>query len=98
MTYNILIRKQAKGGYVATALGWPEFVAEAATRVEALERIRATLAGLVARGELVEIELPLPQSLVPASYADTFGAFRHDPTFKRFVNATRTYHRTRNRN
>ncbi len=96
MTYSVLIRKHPKGGYVATALGWPEFAAKAPTRTEALDRIREIIAHLVAQGELVEVEIPLPQPVIPASYTETFGMFRNDPSFKKFVAATRTYRRKRN--
>ena len=96
MPYSVLIRKQPKGGYIATALAWPEFVAEAATRAEALKRIQELLTQLVTQGELVEVEVPLPPPHVAVSYKDTFGMFRNDPTFKAFVAATNAYRRKRN--
>ncbi|MBI3363029.1 MAG: hypothetical protein HY023_18150 [Chloroflexi bacterium] len=98
MTYNVLLRKRPKGGYIATALGWPEVAAEAATRAEAIDRIRKAIAGIIAQGELVQVEVPLPQATIQAVYAETFGMFRNDPTFGKFVTAVNTYRRKRNRN
>ena len=97
MTYDVLARKHPQGGYVATALRWPEVVAEAATQTEALDRIREAIAVLVAQGEVVQVEVPLPLAAIPAPYTETFGMFRHDPTFDKFVAAVKAYRRKRNR-
>lgn len=97
MTYSVLIQKNPSGGYIARAMSWPEFVAQAATRAEAIIQIRETIAHLLAKGEIVEVEIPQPTGIITAAYAETFGAFKGDPTFTKFVKATRSYHLKRNK-
>jgi len=50
----------------------------------------------IAAGEIIEIEVPV-LSVIPASYSETFGMFKDDPTFAQFTRATKTYRRVRNR-
>ncbi len=91
MTYSVLLRNNPKGGYLATALAWPNFEIEAPTREEALTQMRTTIANLLSKGEIVELEIPTGQSILPSTrkypsaYTATFGMFRDDPTFSEFV-------------
>ena len=83
MTYRVLLRKQKNNGYVATALDWPDCQVTASTREVALEQIQSAIVDLLEASEIVDLEIATP--MIPASYADTFGAFRDDPTFDTFL-------------
>lgn len=85
MTYSVLLRNNPKGGYLATALAWPNFEIEAPTREEALAQMRTTIANLLSKGEIVELEIPMGQAMRSSTYTETFGMFRDDPTFSEFV-------------
>ena len=91
MTYNILIRNNPTAGYTATALAFPGYTVDAPTRDKALERIYETILQLLGEGEVVEMEVPTPVPVLAASYAETFGMFRADPTFADFLQAVDAY-------
>ena len=94
MLYQILVRKQPTNGYIATALGWPDCQVSAPTRDEAVEQIRTTIADLLMAGEIIDLDIPTPT--IPADYADTFAAFRDDPTFDEFVAEVNRYRQEQN--
>ena len=94
MTYRVLLSKQPTNGYIATALNWPDCQVTAPTREEALMQIQVAIADLLATGEVVDLEIPTPA--IPASYADTFGMFKDDPTFVEFVEEVNKYRQERN--
>jgi hypothetical protein len=92
--YQILLRKQPTNGYVATALGWPDCQVTAPTRDEAVKQIRTTIADLLISGEVINLDIPT--SITPASYSETFGAFREDSTFAEFVAEVSLYRQEQN--
>lgn len=94
LLYQILLRKQAANGYIATALGWPDCQVSAPTRDEAVEQIRTAISDLLTAGEIIDLDIPTP--IIPADYADTFGAFRDDPTFAEFVAEVNLYRQEQN--
>ena len=94
MLYQILLRRQPTNGYSATALGWPDCQVIAPTRDEAVTQIRSAIADLLVAGEIIDLDIPTP--IIPADYADTFGAFRDDPTFAEFVAEVNLYRQEQN--
>lgn len=92
--YQVLLRKQPANGYIATALGWPNCQVSAPTRDEAVEQIRNAIADLLKAGEIIDLDISTP--IIPADYADTFGAFRDDPTFAEFVAEVDLYRQEQN--
>ena len=54
MTVAVLVRREPRGGYRATVLGWRECTASAPSREEAIERTRQSLVDLLAEAESPE--------------------------------------------
>ena len=96
MTYSVLLRQNPKGGFLATALAWPNFEIEAPSREEALEKMQKTIANMLSKGEIVELEIPTSQPILSSTYPETFGMFREDPTFPEFVEETNKYRQQQN--
>ena len=83
MTVDVLVRREPKGRYTATVLGWPECTASAASRDEAIERTRQALVDLLAEAEIVQLDVKVrPAS---SSLAQFVGMWAEDETFDRFV-------------
>lgn len=59
MNISVFVESQEDKRYCATCLTLPGFVAEAATREEALEQMRVLVQQQLSRGELVHLEVPL---------------------------------------
>ena len=58
MNLSIALEQVDRNGYRATALVPGPVVAEAATRADAVEKIRALIAEKLATTELIEVEVP----------------------------------------
>lgn len=59
----IVVRPEPLGQFTAQAVGLPEVRATAATREEALQQVRATLAEWIASGQLVALPIPPAHAL-----------------------------------
>ena len=57
--YGVLVRPAPAGQYTTQAVGLPDVCATAATRDEAVRRVRKHLCELLGSGELTEVEVPL---------------------------------------
>lgn len=93
MSYSVLLQKQAPEGYRATLMAWPGIEVKARTQEDALSKMRAAIARLMAEGEVVQLEVPEVPPIISAPYQDTFGMFRDDPTFAEFLAAVEEYRR-----
>jgi hypothetical protein len=83
VTVDVLVRRESKGRYRATVLGWPECTASAANREEAIERTRQCVVDLLAEGEIVQLDVETrPAS---SSLAQFVGMWADDETFDQFV-------------
>ena len=83
MTVDVLVRREPKGRYRATVLGWPECTASAASRDEAIERTRQSLVDLLTEAEIVQLDVEMrPASSTLAHFV---GMWADDETFDRFV-------------
>ncbi len=91
MTVDVLVRREPRGRYRATVLGWPDCSAVAANREEAIERTRQCLVDLLAEGEIVQLNIELrPTSSALGRFA---GMWADDETFDEFVAAMETNRR-----
>ena len=91
MTVDVLVRREPKGQYRATVLGWPECTASAANREEAIERTRQCIVDLLAEGEIVQLDVEMrPASSTLAQFV---GMWADDETFEQFVAAMETNRR-----
>lgn len=98
MSYSVLLQKQTPEGYRATLMAWPGIEVKARTQEDALSKMRAAIAKLMAEGEVVQLDIPEVRPIIAAPYQDTFGMFRDDPTFTEFLAAVEEYRRMDNDN
>ena len=80
MTYSVLVEPSSDRGYVATALGMPDCAYAATTEEEAVRGVQAALADRLARGKLVQVEVPDDTD----PWARWAGRFGDDPTWDEF--------------
>ena len=91
MQFTVVITRQPDAPWRAAVAGLPDCTVEAATREEALERIKARLAELPHYVEVVQIDVPPGPSLnggpPEKSFQEKwpgFGAFKDDPSWGEF--------------
>lgn len=60
----VVARPEPSGSFTAQVVGVPELVATAATREEAIERVRGLIREWVATGRLVSVEVPVTNPLL----------------------------------
>lgn len=84
MKYTVVLTEKTDGNIHVTVPGLPECIVEAHTRDEALEKTRETIAEIVSRSEIFQLDV----STVPKSrnlHLDTpwewFGRFKDNPTW-----------------
>ncbi len=65
MTYRAVVESQRGKSYRATVLGWPECTVDAATREEALTRLREALRQRLTEVEIVPLDIDLPENANP---------------------------------
>ena len=84
MTYNVLVEENGGDNFQATVLGMPDCRVVAATRDQALARLQEALAQRLAKAEIVEVEVELPQQAVRKehSWKRFAGMFENDPLFE----------------
>ncbi len=85
MSYNVLLQKHPAEGYRATLMAWPGIEVKAGTQEDALDKLRAAVTDMLEDGEVIQLDFPEIQSIIPATYQETFGMFRDDPTFGEFL-------------
>lgn len=91
MTVDVLVRREPKGRYRATVLGWPECTVSAPSRDEAIERTRQSLVDLLAEAEIVQLDVEMrPASSILAQFV---GMWADDETFDQFVAVMETNRR-----
>jgi predicted RNase H-like HicB family nuclease len=96
MTCQVWIQPRADRGYLATTLGWPRCEAQGTTREEALRNVQATVEDLLAKGEIVTLEVNPPRTRPmeqPNPWLERAGLFRDDPHWDEFQEAIADYRR-----
>ncbi len=83
MTYDVLVEKEQERTYTATLLGGPRLSASAATREEALGRLRQRLERRLAKAEVVTIEVDVPHQ--PNPWVRLAGVYKNNPLFEEFL-------------
>ena len=63
----VVVRPEPPGQFTARAAGLVDIFATAPTKEEALDRLRGILKDLLASGQLLAIEVPCPNPLLPWS-------------------------------
>jgi hypothetical protein len=91
MDVSVLIEKVNDNGYRATALMPAALVAEAPTRAEALERIRAELGARLSGAEVIQVNVPTSAPLNP--WLAIAGSWRDHPDLDDVVQNIRDYRR-----
>ncbi len=78
--YEVLIEKVGDNGYRANVLAWPGNSVEAATREEALKKIRSTIQQKLTTADLVTLEFPVANPWLKFA-----GMWADNPDFDEFV-------------
>jgi len=85
MQYTVLLSKQPDAPWRAVVPALPDCVAEAATREEALARIKEHIAQAHEHFEIVQVEVPLLNgNQLGQTFEERYpyyGAFKDDPTW-----------------
>ena len=77
MDVSVMLERVDDNGYRATALVPTPLIAEAPTRNEAVEKIRALIGETLSRAELIRVEVPLAGSESP--WLSIAGTWRDHP-------------------
>lgn len=94
MFYQVLVQNQPNNGYAASIIGIPDCLAEGQTREEALANVKNALMELLARGEVVTIEVESnEQKPVNDPWLNLIGRFEDDPTYDDFLANIAEYRR-----
>jgi hypothetical protein len=89
MTLNVLIQSNPEDGYIATVLGWLDFVVKGKTKAEALANVKTEMVRRLTDAEIVELHYE------PANKSDSWmkfaGMWKDDPTFDDFLAEIKAY-------
>lgn len=98
MEYQIFVEQQAQNGFVATVLGWPEFVATGHTKQEAISNVRTAVEERLARGEVLKIQSETPLALSETDpWQALIGSCVDDPYWDEFQDELRRIREEANR-
>jgi predicted RNase H-like HicB family nuclease len=89
MAFEILV-KPTENGFLATVPGLPDCTVEAATREEAIERVRQEAKDWIERSEIIPLELPEAAKL-KRSPKDFVGMWEHNELFDEFQKEIQQY-------
>jgi hypothetical protein len=91
MDVSVMLEQVAENGYRATALVPTPLVAEAPTREEAVDRIRALIRERLSHAELIRLEVPL--SAEPNPWLAIAGTWRERPDMDEVIENMNAYRR-----
>jgi predicted RNase H-like HicB family nuclease len=98
MTYYGTVENGTANHYTATVIGWPNCVAEGATREEAIARVKQRFTERLQQVEIVPIEiepttltLPMPDTRHP--WAKFAGMYQANPLFDEVLDSIQAYRR-----
>jgi hypothetical protein len=89
MAVSVMLEQVVENGYRATALVPTPLVAEAPTRDEAVDRIRALISERLSHAELIRLEVPLATE--PNPWLDMAGTWREHPDVDEVVENINAY-------
>lgn len=98
MTYYVTVENGVANHYTATVIGWPNCVAEGATREEAVVRVKQRFTERLHQVEIVPIEvesthLDLPIANTEHPWAKFAGMYRANPLFDEVLASIQAYRR-----
>ena len=79
-SYDVLIEQKLEGEVIASVLGWQDCQVEAATKEDALNKLRQLLTERLQNKEIVSLEIKLPQAQHP--WMKFAGMYQNNPLFK----------------
>jgi predicted RNase H-like HicB family nuclease len=95
MKYTIILTQEQSGNVSAVAPGLPECHVQASSRQEAIQKISQSIANIIRRGEVIQLDFPDELSS-EKEYKETpwdlFGAHPHDSDWGDFFDRLE-YHR-----
>lgn len=84
MKYTVIITEAQNGDLHATVPGIPDCHVQAKTRSDAIRAVRHSIAQIISRSEIVQVDVPTPpksESFLHDTPWELFGAFRDDTTW-----------------
>lgn len=87
--YDVLIEQKGQDKVTATVLGWQECQTEAATKEEALTKLRQILTTRLQQTEIVSLEIELPQSEHP--WMKFARMYQNNPLFPEVLEEIQAY-------
>ena len=87
--YDVLIEQKGQDKVTATVLGWQECQTEAATKEEALTKLRQILTTRLQQTEIVSLEIELPQSEHP--WMKFAQMYQNNPLFPEVLEEIQAY-------
>jgi hypothetical protein len=91
MDVSVMLEQVSANGYRATALVPTPLVAEAPTRDEAVDRIRAMISERLSRVELIQMQVP--ESPSPNPWLAIAGTWQDNPDVEQVMENIREYRR-----
>lgn len=91
MDVSVMLEQVGEHGYRATAMVPTPLVAEAPTRHEAVDRIRALISARLSRAELIHLEVPMASE--PNPWLAIAGTWRDHPDVDEVVENINAYRR-----
>ncbi len=89
MTLSIFVQPKSDNGYLASVLGWPDFIVEGVTKEDALAKIKIELDQRLTLGEIVRLQYEPQQASHP--WMKFAGMWKDDSTFDDFLEEIRQY-------
>ncbi|HEY7710848.1 MAG TPA: type II toxin-antitoxin system HicB family antitoxin [Candidatus Entotheonella sp.] len=98
MTYYVIVENGAAQRYTATVIGWPNCVAEGATREEAIAQVKKRFIERLQQVEIVPIEVESTQlelSILNTEHpwAKFAGMYQANPLFDEVLDSIQAYRR-----
>ncbi|MFQ5628617.1 MAG: type II toxin-antitoxin system HicB family antitoxin [bacterium] len=89
MTLSVFIQPKSGERYLASVLGWPDFIVEAKTKEDALKKVKTEMDQKLSKGEIVRLEYEPANDAHP--WMKFAGMWKDDPTFDDFLNEIEAY-------
>ncbi|MEZ4862908.1 MAG: hypothetical protein R3C14_16440 [Caldilineaceae bacterium] len=90
MTYYVMVENGAAQHYTATIIGWPNCVADGATREEAITRVKRRFTEQLNHVEIVPVELEI-EAQPHHPWTKFAGMYAENPLFDEVLDAIQAY-------
>lgn len=85
MTFDVILQQQGENNFIARPVLWPDSSVKGASQQDALSQVRLLIRDLLARTQLVQVEVDYPETEEENPWITTSGIFSDDPTWDDFI-------------